>query len=79
MLAISQGTLMKLLEISKKRLLAACLAVGTVMLHCITHNKRERKESDVNISFETIVHLFETAIRLSMIKHFFYYISIKNQ
>lgn len=51
MLAISQGTLMKLLEISKKRLLAACLAVGTVMLLFITQKKTERKESDVNISF----------------------------
>lgn len=42
MLAISQGTLMKLLEISKKRLFAVCLAVCMVMFH-LTHQKKEKK------------------------------------
>lgn len=32
MLAISQKTLMKLLEMSKKRVLTACLAASSVML-----------------------------------------------
>lgn len=39
MLAISQGTLMKLLKISKKRVLAARLAACTVMLHFDTPEK----------------------------------------
>lgn len=42
MLAISQGTLMKLLEISKKRLFAVCLAVCMVMFH-LTHQKKKKK------------------------------------
>lgn len=61
MLAISQGTLMKLLEISKKRLFAVCLAVCMVMFH-LTHQKKRKKVGKV----EGFVHLF--ALWSSMIK-----------
>lgn len=63
MLAISQETLMKLLEISEKKTPAACLAACTVELHFnAPENGRKKERSDLygcqwsrNSYFVTIV------------------------
>lgn len=48
MLAISQETLMKLLEISEKKTPAACLAACTVELHFnAPENGRKKERSDL--------------------------------
>lgn len=63
MLAISQRTLMKLLGISTKRILAAFLAVSTFMLH-LNKFKNYRKSMYLYRSsqIEGLAHILETAV-----------------